>query len=584
MGNARRGNFFAQRGPLTRLLALTSAALMVAVALVAVAPTAPAQALSGSQFQPGNIISDTEFYNPNAMTEAQIQAFLDAKIGACQNSSCLNVLRHTVPSKAEVRSTSTGQVRCGAFQGGTSLRASTIIYRAQAACGISAKVILVTLQKEQGLVLSKAPGTRALDRAMGMACPDTAPCASYALGFGNQVYMGALQLNTYQAAKFGMQPGMRTIGYHPSASCGASTFLVENDATAALYNYTPYRPNQAALNNLGGVGDVCSSYGNRNFWVFYSNWFGSPTILQPTAATARIDGDDRYEVAAMLAENNYPNAGVPVLYIATGIDFPDALSSASAAATLGGPLLLVRTDGIPASVKSQIVRLKPAQIVVTGGVGSVSEAVYNELVTLAPAIRRDAGEDRYETSRNIARTAFAGSTTAYIATGLTFADALSASAAAASVDAPVILVRGTENALDAETAALLTELGITSVSIAGGPGAVTPGIEAGLKALLGNDKVLRHGGADRYDVSGAINRHAFDTADTVYVAAGNNFPDALAGAAIAGAQSVPLYITRPTCLRKDLLQDIFDLGADKMVILGGTGALGGGMEKYTNCS
>jgi hypothetical protein len=51
--------------------------------------------------------------------------------------------------------------------------------------------------------------------------------------------------------------------------------FIENSATAALYNYTPYQPNQAALNNLYGTGDGCSAYGNRNFWRIFNDWFGS---------------------------------------------------------------------------------------------------------------------------------------------------------------------------------------------------------------------------------------------------------------------------------------------------------------------
>jgi len=58
---------------------------------------------------------------------------------------------------------------------------------------------------------------------------------------------------------------------------------LQNQATAGLYNYTPYQPNQAALNNLYGSGDACSAYGNRNFWRIYIDWFGSPTSTTPFA-------------------------------------------------------------------------------------------------------------------------------------------------------------------------------------------------------------------------------------------------------------------------------------------------------------
>jgi hypothetical protein len=170
-------------------------------------------------------------------------------------------------------------VICEAFEGG-SLSAAATIHRAQVACGISAKVILVTLQKEQGLVTHRAPSEDRLARAMGQNCPDTAPCATFALGFGNQVYRGTRQLKTYKAARFARQPGNHAIQFHPNAECGSANVVLQNFATTALYNYTPYQPNAAALINLSATGDSCSSYGNRNFFTFYTAWFGSPIIRE----------------------------------------------------------------------------------------------------------------------------------------------------------------------------------------------------------------------------------------------------------------------------------------------------------------
>jgi hypothetical protein len=270
---------------------------MVFVGIGLCAPTNPASAVTGSQFDPGNIIDDSLFYSPAAMSEAEIQAFLDSKIGSCSNGKCLNVLVDSVASRPRVVSDSTGNVRCEAFQGGQ-LTAAAIIYRVQSACGISAKVILVTLQKEQGLVTKTAPSDAALARAMGYACPDTAPCAPTTLGFGNQVYAGTLQLMTYKASRFGMQPGVRAILWNPASSCGSGTVNVQNYATAALYNYTPYQPNAAALANVYGTGDGCSSYGNRNFWVYYNDWFGSTTGAPPVVLKNTAMGEpDLYGLA-----------------------------------------------------------------------------------------------------------------------------------------------------------------------------------------------------------------------------------------------------------------------------------------------
>ena len=243
------------------------AALGFAGAVLPFAPT-PAHALSGSEFDPGMIISDELFYNGRAMTTSEIQAFLNGKIGTCQNGRCLNVSTITSPGYAAWSSPKTGALACAAVAGGT-VSVAEWIYRVQAACGISAKVIIVTLQKEQALIAgagAQAPSDRALMHAMGMACPDTAPCDTAAAGLATQIYLGARQLKIYKVALFGRQPGIHSIQYSPNSACGSSSINIRNYATAALYNYTPYQPNAAALANLTGIGDSCSSYGNRNFW------------------------------------------------------------------------------------------------------------------------------------------------------------------------------------------------------------------------------------------------------------------------------------------------------------------------------
>jgi len=115
-----------------------------------------------------------------------------------------------------------------------------------------------------------------------MDCPDTpAGCSAASAGFFWQLYKGAGQLQWYSnpAGSFTwLRPGA-TISRPYQANnpgCGAQSFVLENKATAALYYYTPYVPNQTALANLYGVGDVCSAYGNRNFFRDYTDWFGSP--------------------------------------------------------------------------------------------------------------------------------------------------------------------------------------------------------------------------------------------------------------------------------------------------------------------
>src|SRR4051812_37211704 len=123
-----------------RLIGAAVAVVLGVTGLTAIDTPDPAAAISGSEFNAANIISDALFYDGAAMTQSEIQSFLNSKIGTCANSLCPNVLSVAVNSRAATTSASTGNLVCGAFEGGT-LSAAAIIYRAQVACGISAKVI-----------------------------------------------------------------------------------------------------------------------------------------------------------------------------------------------------------------------------------------------------------------------------------------------------------------------------------------------------------------------------------------------------------------------------------------------------------
>ena len=580
-----------KRAALLRAISVATAAILVALAAVVVSEPSPAAAYDGSDFNPNLIISDDQFYDSNAMSEAQIQAFLETRIntvGGCVSTSlyCLAQMRLTTPTKATFVNSYSGGVVCTTYQGAVNERISTIIYKVQRACGISAKVLLVTLQKEQSLLTNRDPTLSRVNRAMGYLCPDSANGGCAAAGFHQQMYGAAWQFQTYrlEPVAFNFRAGRsQNIQYHPNVACGYRWTYIFNDATAALYNYTPYVPNAAALANLGVTGNSCSAYGNRNFWDYYYQWFGSPTVITPDGVTvSRIGGSDRYEVALGISRNNYPET-TSTVYVANGLNFPDALSAAPAAALVDAPLILVPPTSLPANVKAEIERLTPTNIVVVGGTGSVSDAVMAQLALIAPTERRD-GADRYESSRAVVAAAFsAGVDTAYLATGAGFADALSASSVAGANGRPIILVDGSADSLDQPTRDLLVSLGVTKVVIVGGPGSVTAAIEADAKLVPGLT-VTRVGGSTRYAVSSTLNRAAFTSASVVFVASGMTFPDALAGAALAGKLNAPLYLVPGTCIHRPVLEDIESFGATQMTILGGPASVGPAVEAIANCS
>ncbi|PJJ71223.1 hypothetical protein CLV46_0765 [Diaminobutyricimonas aerilata] len=246
-----------------------------------------AEAVVGSDFDPGYIISDQAFFDSGSMGEGEVQRFLEAQMPRCAGANgqaCLRDYSSSTFTRAAV-----GANHCGAYEGAASERASRIIAKVAQACGISPRVLLVMLQKEQGLVTAASPTERQYRVAMGYGCPDTAPCDAQFYGFYNQVYKAAWQFRQYaqRPTNWRYRIGNVAVQYHPNAACGAPVVNIRNQATANLYNYTPYQPNAAALNNLRGSGDACSSYGNRNFWVFYNDWFGSPT--GPVSPLGSID-------------------------------------------------------------------------------------------------------------------------------------------------------------------------------------------------------------------------------------------------------------------------------------------------------
>lgn len=305
------------------------------------------------------------------------------------------------------------------------------------------------------------------------------------------------------------------------------------------------------------------------------------TVIAPFVdANTRLGGPDRYAVGVGVSQRYAP--GVPVVFIAKGGDFPDALSAAAAASLLGGPLLLTPTTALHPSIAAELSRLQPHKIVVVGGTGSVAPAVFNALAPYAPEVVRVGGADRYAASRNITTFAFTAADTAMIATGRTFPDALAASGVAGKLKAPVILVDGVQASIPVATLNVLQTLGVDTVNVAGGPGSVSPAIVTQLQNA--GFAVTRFGGASRYDVAANINAAFFPGgADTAFFTTGLNFPDALAGAALAGRLGAPLFTTTPACLPPGVRDTANALNPSHRVYLGGTASVSEAVVSNLGC-
>lgn len=288
---------------LNKLKFLLLAGLFTLSSIAPVSRQKDALAANGADFNSGNIIDDATFWNKNAMSVQDIQSFLNSKVPSCDtwgqkmygnqtraqygasigNPAPFICLRDYI----ENPDTKANNLRGESVDGGRS--AAQLIYDVSQSTGVSAKVILVMLQKEQGLIADDWPFLKQYRSAVGYACPDTAPCDSQYYGFYNQILNGANIFNRYKnnPGSYRYKAGQNNqILWSPNADCGTSTVYIENQATAGLYIYTPYRPNQAALNNMYGTGDGCSAYGNRNFWRYYTDWFGSTHANIPSEITS----------------------------------------------------------------------------------------------------------------------------------------------------------------------------------------------------------------------------------------------------------------------------------------------------------
>ncbi|MDO5755887.1 MAG: cell wall-binding repeat-containing protein, partial [Tissierellia bacterium] len=156
----------------------------------------------------------------------------------------------------------------------------------------------------------------------------------------------------------------------------------------------------------------------------------------------RIKGPDRYDTSAEVAYRlKEANGGREKAVVATGVNYPDALSVGPYAAVEGMPILLVRPNAVSEKVVQSFEKLQTKTIEIAGGYASVSKELEKELPKLT---RRFQGADRYATAVEIATQTNKDTVNIYLASGEVFADALVAGPAAAKDHAPILLTRRNE--------------------------------------------------------------------------------------------------------------------------------------------
>ncbi|WP_143033924.1 cell wall-binding repeat-containing protein [Paramicrobacterium humi] len=512
------------------------------------------------------------------MTESEIQSFLNSKVSTCKSGyTCLKSYKESTKSRASDK-------YCSAYTGGSNESAARIIYKVARACGMNPQVLLVTLQKEQGLVTSTAPTAGKYRIAMGYACPDTAACDTKYYGFSNQVYNAARQLHRYTVdSYFSWFPVGKTVGvqYHPNASCGKKSVYIETKATAALYYYTPYTPNTAALNAGYGTGDTCSSYGNRNFFNYFNAWFGSTWTNDGVAPQLAGIYTSQYSELGKPQGNpiRYADGGVAQAFErgwaywskATGAHYSQDQILTSYT-TLKGPEGVL---GYPTGdVKNE-----------TGG--GLSQQFQKGALYWSP------GNSIHRLSGQILKS--------YLALGgpsgkLGYpVDAESSLGTGMSMQPFVkgALYYSTKLGIHFMSAQIKTEydkLGGVKSAL-GFPTDSTRSFKNGMSGQTfqsgslywssahGPVVTTRHYGADRYATGASVSRSTAQTKGKVYIATGANYPDALGAAALAGKNDASLLLVTRTSVPGTVASELKRLAPSQIVIVGGTGVVSSAVEK-----
>lgn len=291
----------------------------------------------------------------------------------------------------------------------------------------------------------------------------------------------------------------------------------------------------------------------------------------------RIYGNNRYETCLNISEK-FNNEKVDNIIIASGNDFPDALSGSVLSKKFNAPILLVDKE-VKNSMDS-IQYLKQhfnydGKIYVLGGTASVSEDYVNYIKNLGcKNVIRLGGKDRFDTNKKILDTFDVQKGTPIILTNAYgFADALSVSSTAASKGYPIFMSNSSN--LSDEVKQKINDIQPSKVYLIGGEGALSNNIISEVENIiprLGDSNIIRIGGNTRYDTSLNISKYFNMDSDTAVIASGENFPDALSGSAIAAQKSAPIILTDG----QDVLNQkkyLDTTNYKNLILLGGTGAI-----------
>ncbi len=275
------------------------------------------------------------------------------------------------------------------------------------------------------------------------------------------------------------------------------------------------------------------------------------------------EGSDRYETAARIAMQSRANGYAENIVLASGEDFPDALSGAPLAYHLDAELLLTQKDKLPKSTEQALKDFKTKNVTIIGGTGAISEEVENYLETkLDINVDRISGKDRYATAAAVAAE-LPQSDKAVVAYGKNFPDALSISPYAAKNKMPILLTE-TNSVPEATEEALKSYKETIAV---GGTGVISEDVLEDLPTAE------RLSGKNRYSTSVAITEYFDWERPAANIATGAGYADALSGSLFSAKLGAPLLLTTKNHLDPSTKEYLENNHKYKYNLLGGEGAI-----------
>lgn len=303
----------------------------------------------------------------------------------------------------------------------------------------------------------------------------------------------------------------------------------------------------------------------------------SNTLIAQAAegTTERIQGADRFEVAVNISNKGWPTGSNTVLLVNYNA-YADALAATPLAYKVKGPILLTNANNLTEATKVQLQKLKPQNVIIVGGEGSVSGTVFNTVRSLGvPNVRRISGKDRYEVALQIAKE-MPASDKVVMAFGQNFPDALAIAPFAARNGFPILLTDTAD--LPAKTREALSVRNAKASIVVGGEGSVSANVFRQLPSPT------RIGGQDRYEVAANIVKTLNLSTSKAYIATGLTFADALTGSVLAANEDAPILLTNPNSLPDVIKNLITEKNIKNFTILGGLGSVSQNVANQINGS